>query len=293
MGGSEDGQNFHSISHPTFPQRLSATHHRPSTLTYVSNTNPYLKSSLQPNICNDEDIQVIQISTPNIEPIFLFNIYNESPPNDRTLPYTVKRILKYITLPERTILAGDFNAHHLWWNSKERRALRHETLINILENGDFDLINEEDTPTYHYSNGSSVLDLTFSTPQITDLVSNWALDEDNPISSDHEMIKYEITANNDNQVLKLRVRYNHSQRKNHTKFFANLFSHWLKTPLFRLHPLFYREGSPQTTFIMSSTSSKGKRKTTFDPDIPPFQHLVGVSPTAGCTVLATSSNKRP
>ena len=28
---------------------------------------------------------------------------------------------------------------------------------------------------------------------------------------------------------KLRVRYNHSKRKNHTKFFAKLFSHWLKT----------------------------------------------------------------
>ena len=28
---------------------------------------------------------------------------------------------------------------------------------------------------------------------------------------------------------KLRVRYNHSERKNHTKFFAKLFSHWLKT----------------------------------------------------------------
>ena len=40
-----------------------------------------------------------------------------------------------------------------------------------------------------------------------------------------------------------RVRYNHSQRKNHTTFFAKLFSHWLKTPLFRLHPLFYRERS--------------------------------------------------
>src|SRR5205807_3606242 len=201
VGSGEGSKNFHSISHPSFHQLISTTTHRPRTLTYVSSNNPYLKASLQPNICNDEDIQVIQISTPNIEPIFLFNIYNESPPHDRTLPYTVERILKYITLPERTILAGDFNAHHLWWNSKARRALRHETLISILENGDFDLINEEDTPTYHYSNGSSVLDLTFSSPQITDLVSNWAVDEDNPTSSDHEMIKYEITANNDNQVL--------------------------------------------------------------------------------------------
>ena len=201
VGGGEGSQNFHSISHPSFHQLISTTTHRPRTLTYVSNTNPYLKASLQPNICNDEDIQVIQISTPNIEPIFLFNIYNESPPHDRTLPYTVERVLNNLTLPERTILAGDFNAHHLWWNSKARRSLRHETLIDILERGDFDLINEEDTPTYHYANGSSVLDLTFSSPQITDLISNWAVDEDNPTSSDHEMIKYEITANNDNQVI--------------------------------------------------------------------------------------------
>ena len=27
---------------------------------------------------------------------------------------------------------------------------------------------------------------------------------------------------------KLRVRYNHREKKNHTKFFAKLFSHWLK-----------------------------------------------------------------
>src|SRR5436853_7349319 len=107
MGGSEDGQNFHSISHPSFYQLLSATTHRPRTLTYVSCTNPYLKASLQPNICNDEDIQVIQIPTPNIEPILLFNIYNQSPPHDRPLPYTVERPLNNNTLPERSILAGD------------------------------------------------------------------------------------------------------------------------------------------------------------------------------------------
>src|SRR5437588_10370086 len=44
---------------------------------------------------------------------------------------------------------------------------------------------------------------------------------------------------------------------------------------------------------MSSSSSKGKKKTTFNPDIPPFQQLVGVSPTAGSSVSATSSHKRP
>ena len=177
------------------------TTHCPRTLTYVSNTNPYLKASLQPDICGDEDIQVIRLSTPNLEPIHLFNIYNETPCYDRSLPYTIERKLKNITLPSRTILAGDFNAHHMWSNSRTRRSLRHETLIEILEEGDYDLINEEDTPTYHYSNGSSVLDLAFSSPPVTALISNWAIDEDNASGSDHEIIKFEITADSDNQVI--------------------------------------------------------------------------------------------
>ena len=180
---------------------LSQTTHCPRTLTYISITNPHLKASLQPNICSDEDIQVIKISNPSIEPIFLFNIYNETPRYDRSLPYTVDRVLKQIPLPERTILAGDFNAHHLWWNSQARRAIRHHTLIEILEKGDFDLINEEDTPTYHYAEVSSVLDLAFSTPPVTPLISNWAVDDDNPTSSDHELIRFDITADSDEQVL--------------------------------------------------------------------------------------------
>ena len=95
---------------------MSPTTHCPRTLTYVSTTNPYLKASLQPDICSDENIQVIKISTPSIDPIYLFNIYNETPRYDRSKPYTVERKLKDTTLPLRTILAGDFNAHHMWWN---------------------------------------------------------------------------------------------------------------------------------------------------------------------------------
>jgi hypothetical protein len=44
---------------------------------------------------------------------------------------------------------GDFNAHHLWWNLKAKFNLRQKNLITILEQNDFDLLNEEDMPTYH------------------------------------------------------------------------------------------------------------------------------------------------
>ena len=112
---------------------VSPTTHCARTLTYVSDTNPYLKASLQPDICSDEDIQVIKISTPNLEPIHLFNIYNETLGYDRSLPYTIESTLKNIPLPPRTILAGDFNAHHIWWKSRAHRSLRHETFIQILD----------------------------------------------------------------------------------------------------------------------------------------------------------------
>ena len=85
---------------------MSPTTHSPHTLTFVSNTNPYLKAFLQPDICSDEDIQVIKISTPNLEPIHLFNIYNETPRYDRSLPYTIERKLNNITLPQEQSSQG-------------------------------------------------------------------------------------------------------------------------------------------------------------------------------------------
>ena len=62
------------------------------------------------------------------------------------------------------------------------------------------------------------------------------------------------------RTVELRVRHNHSQRKNHTKFFAKLFSNWLKTPFFRLHPLFYREKIQQPPFSCLPLAIRGRRK---------------------------------
>ena len=203
IGTNEEEKTFYTISHPSFEPIMSHTEHCPRTITFYSRTNQFLQISLQPNICNDEDIQVLKISTPTIDPIYLFNIYNETPRYNRKLPYTVERKLQYVNFPERTILAGDFNSHHLWWNSKAKRNLRHEKLITLLEQNDFDLLNEEDTPTRHYNNGSSVLDLTFSTADVTPLISNWTVDEDNPTSSDHEVIHFDITSDSEEHILPL------------------------------------------------------------------------------------------
>ena len=103
-----------------------------------------------------------------------------------------------LTLPEiaqaRIIPTSDDFAY--WYNDPNWAPLEDKEPICELSG-----FPDYHTPTYHYANGSSVLDLMFSSPQVIDLIGNWAVDEDNPTSSDHEMIKYEITADNDNQVL--------------------------------------------------------------------------------------------
>src|SRR5205085_12081522 len=72
-------------------------------------------------------------------------------------------------------------------------------------------------------------------------------------------------------VSELRARYNHTERKNHTKFFAKLFSHWLKTPLFRLHPVFYREGSPQLHQLWLPKATRERKKLPSTQRFPPLR----------------------
>src|SRR6266849_4976284 len=98
IGTNETPTSFYTISHPSFTLLLSNPEHYPRTATYITKTNPHLKVNLRTDLCNDEDIQVLAITTPSIETLSLFNIYNEKPRHELALPYTLDRILKHIDL---------------------------------------------------------------------------------------------------------------------------------------------------------------------------------------------------
>ena len=57
------------------------------------------------------------------------------------------------------------------------------------------LLNEEDTPTYHYRNGTgtSILDLTFPTPTTTESITSWVVDDEATTGSDHKVIRFDLT----------------------------------------------------------------------------------------------------
>jgi hypothetical protein len=61
------------------------------TAAYVSCHNPYLRVTTRPDMCVDPDIQVLEVGTLLIPPIYIINIYNEK--YNPTTPYTIPHSL--------------------------------------------------------------------------------------------------------------------------------------------------------------------------------------------------------
>ena len=108
----------------------------------------------------------------------------------------MKRSLKNIISHSKTIICGDFNSHHLWWNSavSEAEVKKAAILVNWLQQFQFDLISEPDNGTFHRSNLVKIsnIDLVFSISNISQYMSWWK-DEDYTIGSKHDMIFFSIS----------------------------------------------------------------------------------------------------
>jgi hypothetical protein len=50
------------------------------TATYISRLNPNLRVTPRPDICNDPDLQVLEVQTDLIPRLYLLNMYNEFDP---------------------------------------------------------------------------------------------------------------------------------------------------------------------------------------------------------------------
>src|SRR2546423_6438093 len=89
------------------------------------------------DICSDTDILIIDINdsmNPNVEVIQLINVYNEKSLAENSNEWIVKRSLKNIIPHLNTIICGDFNSHHSWWNSAilDSDARKAVVLVNWL-----------------------------------------------------------------------------------------------------------------------------------------------------------------
>src|SRR5437588_7510248 len=76
--------------------------------------------------------------------------------------------------------------------------IRADTIIELMENNNLELLNVPNQSTYNQrtGRGSSVLDLTFASQTTSARISNWAIDTDSATGSDHELIRFTLASEN-------------------------------------------------------------------------------------------------
>jgi hypothetical protein len=83
------------------------------------------------DICDDPDLQILEVGTDLIPSFFLLNVYNEHDAASKL--YTIPRTLPSLSLPRRCIITGDLNAHHALWNSQVSTSKRAQELAALIE----------------------------------------------------------------------------------------------------------------------------------------------------------------
>ena len=185
-----------TVSHSAFTSIISATKLRSRIVAFIAKANCNLKCTSRSDISTDSDLQALSISMLNLKEFLLLNIYNEKSLKENSSEYTVERTLNQIKSTQRTLLCGDLNAHHSWWNSKITQARNAETLTKWLEENQCELINTSDTSTFTRNRindqYTSTIDLTFATRQLSAEIVNWQIQENEYSDSDHEVIQFSV-----------------------------------------------------------------------------------------------------
>jgi hypothetical protein len=145
---------------------------RPRTLIYVARE---LQASLAQNSPSDPDCLIIDLSLGALK-MQLINFYNAIHPED---PNSILTILREDILPttlyNSSLLLGDFNTHHPWWDPLKPQSTHAVHLISYIENHSLRLLNKIGEGTFYRSNMSipSVLDLSFATSGIITKIKDW------------------------------------------------------------------------------------------------------------------------
>lgn len=92
---------------------------------------------------------------------------------------------------DKVVVAGDFNAKANLWGSSttNQRGLQ---VIRWAAERDLRIANVGDTPTCVRPQGSSIINLTWSSPDLLPLIHNWHVREEMEWLSDHVCISFDI-----------------------------------------------------------------------------------------------------
>jgi hypothetical protein len=144
------------------------------------------------NSPQDPDCLIIDIITGN-QKIQLINLYNEKDLRN-TEVYTLNRGVIPTPLYQNSIILGDFNTHHPWWDPLARKSAWADDLVEWITDNNLLLLNTPGTGTFYRPNMArpTVIDLTLSTSSLLDRVQDWQTIPD--LGSDHFGILFNIVA---------------------------------------------------------------------------------------------------
>ena len=191
-----DFSNARSIAHTSFVQILPSLPHRstrPRVLLYISR---FLQAQINPIhdfSSPDPDFLAVSVKSRHFQ-FTLFNIYDEKDLLG-SASRTIERILLPNTIPPSSLLLGDFNTHHHWWDpSTSFISPGADSFVEWIETQNLMLLNTPGDGTFFRSNMSraSVLDLSLCTRDLESRIQDWQVIQ--PAGSDHSSILFTLQA---------------------------------------------------------------------------------------------------
>jgi hypothetical protein len=214
---SNNSNEFRSINHPSFKQLFpNYSTFRPRVLFYISREYTVNLASISPL---DPDCIIIDLIDQNIQ---LINIYNASHPNIENSIATIQRenLLPEL-LARNTIILGDFNTHHPWWDPLNTQSANSVYLMDIINKYSLNLLNTPGEGTFYRPHMAipSTIDLTFATQGIVNKIIDWQVMPD--LGSDHYGVLFTILYNSSTLSSSIPFRFN-TKKANWVLFKENL-----------------------------------------------------------------------
>lgn len=189
-----------TISHSSFYCFLSEYKNIRSQVAIFARKKSRFQAINRIDILSSNDILILEIidKFKKLNNIQLINIYNEKSLKENENAYTIERELIDIISEKYSIICGDFNAHHSWWNSNVNslNGTRAEKLVDWTIENKLNLLNEIDRKTFHRNSDEqpTVIDLIFVSNSLNEYSINWFINEETS-GSNHELIQFEIELN--------------------------------------------------------------------------------------------------
>ena len=189
----EDYSNSRSINHQSFIQLKAKTKLRPRTMVYTTRNSKFdiNISNISPN---DPDLLIIDITSGQLD-CQLVNIYNESDQGNSRLK-TLEQVLYLLSetniISPNTIILGDFNLHHIWWDPLiSRESPGASDLVEWIEDNNLNLLNKPGGTFYRPNlTRETTIDLTFVTNNLVNKIKDWTIIPS--LGSDHFGITFTI-----------------------------------------------------------------------------------------------------